>query len=117
MINIIFELEVDHCKNPKELNNLLEEKKPMKFLVVRHPFHRLISAYRDKFEKKHVSSLKYSLTLNISKYLPFLQRWFYMQYAKQILPDYKMQSPIKRVITFQEFVRWVISTNPDDMDV
>ena len=61
LINIIFELEIDHCKNPKELNNLLEEKKPMKFLVVRHPFHRLISAYRDKFEKKHVSSLKCSL--------------------------------------------------------
>ena len=40
-----------------------------------------------------------------------------MQYAKQILPDYKIQSPIKRVITFQEFVRWVISTNPDDMDM
>jgi hypothetical protein len=33
-----------------QFNNFLNDNNPVKFLIVRHPFDRLISAYRDKFE-------------------------------------------------------------------
>lgn len=78
-------------------------KDPIKFAVVRHPFHRLVSAFRNKFETRHA--------------------WFYKQYGDEIMkkygyltkerPKYKGRLPL---VTFEEFVKWIIDTNPDDMN-
>ena len=57
----------------KFLQNL-EEKKPKKFVVVRHPFHRLVSAYRNKFENYQViKQLKRgTIIIKASKVLVFI---------------------------------------------
>ena len=47
----------------------------------------------------------------------FFQLWFYKQYAKEIIPSYVVKNPIKRIITFKEFVNWVIKSDPDHMDL
>ena len=36
-----------------ELKQFIDSKKPVKFLIVRNPLDRLLSAYRDKFELKN----------------------------------------------------------------
>lgn len=81
----------------------MEEKDPIKFAVIRHPFHRLVSAFRNKFETHHA--------------------WFYKQYGDGIMkkyghltkerPKFKGKLPL---VTFQEFVKWVIDTDPNQMN-
>ena len=45
------------------------------------------------------------------------QIWFYKDFASQIVKNYtEFENPLKRIITFQEFVQWVLRTNPNDMD-
>ena len=43
-------------KNKTTFLQTIDEKKPEKFVIIRHPFHRLLSAYISKFEKYHVST-------------------------------------------------------------
>ena len=64
---------------------------------------------------KHVNSnIKIFHKLNYKK---LFQPWFYKQYAKEIIPSYVLKNPIKRIITFKEFVNWVIKSDPDHMDL
>ena len=39
-----------YALNPKEKIKYLRERDLFKFIVVRHPFQRLVSGYRDKLE-------------------------------------------------------------------
>ena len=45
------------------------------FMIVRHPFHRLVSAFRDKLERKRVKKLE--------------RDYFYKKYGKQIVAKYR----------------------------
>ena len=54
--------------------------------------------------------------LSISDSIILFQLWFYQNYAAKIIPGYKMVHPIRRKITFQEFIKWVIKSDPDTMN-
>lgn len=95
--------------SPEEINNVINQPETNSFMVVRHPYQRLVSAYVDKF----------------SKYNP----WFYTTYGNDVIHKYrpkyiKMFGPIednhyfksRNILTFWEFVQWVIDTDPDDMN-
>ncbi|KAL7647442.1 UNVERIFIED_CONTAM: hypothetical protein RMT77_001038 [Armadillidium vulgare] len=64
-----------------------------KFLFVRHPFERLVSAYRNKFESYANSSNKFKL-----------------DYGPQIIEGFKMGNPIP----FKKFVEYVLKASKDN---
>lgn len=74
-----------------------------KFLFVRHPFERLVSAYRNKF----IDS--YNLTL------------FKEMYGRRIIRKYRHNPDVKSLetgegVSFSEFVEFINNSEPDLMD-
>ena len=62
------------------------------FIVVRHPFERIVSAYRDKIERTHTKNYETD--------------WYYKQYGKKIVKKYRQRA----LNTFgSDFFRYVIS--------
>ncbi|KAG8225689.1 hypothetical protein J437_LFUL001721 [Ladona fulva] len=71
-----------------------------KFLFVRHPFERLLSAYRNKLEQHYLSS-----------------QYFQMRYGRQIIKRYRSNPSNESLmkgddVTFQEFATYI--TSPDN---
>jgi hypothetical protein len=38
-----------------EVDTVIGDKNPVTFIIVKHPFHRLVSAYRSNFARYHVT--------------------------------------------------------------
>ncbi|XP_064089883.1 carbohydrate sulfotransferase 11-like [Macrobrachium nipponense] len=76
-------------------------KKSFKLLVVRHPFERILSAYRDKLE-------------NYQRDLMFRDGYYYTMYGKTIVQVYRDETDLslknRTEPTWTEFVRYVINT-------
>jgi chondroitin 4-sulfotransferase 11 len=76
-------------------------KESKKWMVVRHPFERILSAYRDKLENSTIN--RQDGTLH-----------FYEKYGRKIVGKYRGKSPnedIKIEPTFKEFVSYLIDTD------
>lgn len=76
-------------------------KESKKWMVVRHPFERILSAYRDKLENSTIN--RQDGTLH-----------FYEKYGRKIVAKYRGKSPnedIKIEPTFKEFVSYLIDTD------
>ncbi|KAK8386108.1 hypothetical protein O3P69_010674 [Scylla paramamosain] len=111
----------DHIKSDIGLHRLLRDyypkmhtshmkrvfKKSFKFVVVRHPFERLLSAYRDKLE-------------DYQRDLMFRDGYYYTLYGKSIVKLYRDDGDRTLVNrtepTWKEFVRYVINTPPSKFD-
>ncbi|XP_071455015.1 carbohydrate sulfotransferase 11-like [Hetaerina americana] len=85
-----------------------------KFMVVRHPFERLLSAYRDKLENSKVG-LEHGVL------------HFYRKYGRHIVSKYRFNRTLPRDTkvdeneeriepTFREFVRYLIDEDPTRAD-
>lgn len=80
-----------------EIKHILRSHK--KFLFVRHPFERLLSAYKNKFEQ-HYNSSKY----------------FQARFGRLIIKNFRVNPSSRSLltgddVTFEEFVEFVISEN------
>ena len=72
-----------------------------RFMVVRHPFERLLSAYRDKLE-------------DLSRDLQARDGYYYTMYGKHIVAEYrdKADSNLTGIIepTWKEFITYILNT-------
>lgn len=67
-------------------------------MVVRHPFERLLSAYRDKLENSTIGREHGTLH-------------FYEKYGKKIVAKYRKEPSTRLEPTFREFVDYIIDKN------
>ena len=79
----------------EELRSRLKEY--AKFMFVRHPMERLVSAYRDKFVNNNRSQ----------------EKWFFSRYGRKIIKRYRANATRESFakghdVTFAEFVQYVI---------
>ncbi|XP_023323409.1 carbohydrate sulfotransferase 11 isoform X2 [Eurytemora carolleeae] len=111
----------------KETVNHLNKPLMKKLLITRHPFDRLVSAFRDKLER--CINPKCILT----------KEWYYKKYGKEIVRMYRQKSiqrhgetyyskrnnygspypVLHRIVelpTFWEFVQWIIHKNVHKFD-
>ena len=73
-------------------------------MVVRHPFERILSAYRDKLE-------------DLSRDIEAREGYYYTMYGKHIVAEYRQQderttnsSEERREPTWREFVTYLLNT-------
>jgi len=82
-----------------------ESHKTFSFFITRHPFSRLLSAFRDKFLKNESSSPKEIKIV----------RDFRRRFGKKIVKNYRQKTPSKpeyqqeNVPTFREFVEYILN--------
>jgi len=74
----------------------LQEAK--KWMIVRHPFERLLSAYRDKLE-------------NSTAGLEHGTMHFYQKYGRKIVAKYRRSKSARAEPTFDEFARYLADTD------
>ena len=89
-------------KSLLELRNI--QTKSFSFMTVRHPFDRLLSAYRDKFFRLDNSSEEDTKATK-----------FYTLYGSSIIKTYRKEPPqnimYNNVPTFKEFVSYLLETS------
>lgn len=99
-------------KYPLLTNSLLKRIMPttMKFMVVRHPFERVLSAYRDKLE-------------NSERDLKDRGGYYYAIYGKRIVKAYRKPSSSddhnynnQKEPTFREFIQYLLDTDVEEYD-
>ncbi|XP_068249877.1 carbohydrate sulfotransferase 13-like [Palaemon carinicauda] len=89
----------------------------LKFMIVRHPFERLVSAYRDKLENLNIGQehgvghfyKKYGRKI-VEKYRPAGQGLPAVRYS-QDMDDPSLPAPKGVEPTFEEFVKYLIGTD------
>lgn len=107
-----FSFEINPNEFNLEANEVLKRISPLfypkyvlrryyKVMFVRHPFDRLVSAFRDKAEKSRKE-----------------REYFYEKYWDPIMKKYRSEENLDNNSkpTFQEFIRYLLETNPSYYD-
>ena len=105
--------------------NFLGAQNLKSFIIVRHPFHRLVSAFRDKLERSDLYYYKKHGQKIVAKYRHLFIDKFGEEYLSKVnnygapIPvqdgHYKMNRS-SLLPTFWEFVQYVKDTDPESMD-
>ncbi|KAK7086393.1 hypothetical protein SK128_021996 [Halocaridina rubra] len=100
-------------KYPLLTNSLLKRIMPttLKFMVVRHPFERVLSAYRDKLEDSE-------------RDLKDRGGYYYAIYGKRIVKAYRKSTSssddysynTRKEPTFREFIQYLLDTDVEEYD-
>nr|CAD7405121.1 unnamed protein product [Timema poppensis] len=105
------EIAVLAPKHITEITNTSSSVHYFKFLLVRHPFVRLVSAYRDRLEdNSRFTSQAWVYAPQILSFTrPGQDHW---QRMATIFRDHRLMV----VPTFEEFIRWLLRTPPGRYD-
>jgi len=87
-------LKSHYPQKPREKLELVEAGNMFMFMVVRHPFHRLLSAFKDKLENNTEYNLRYA-----------------GERRRMVPNNSSQQAP-----TFNQFVDHLVETSPTQMD-
>ena len=90
-----------HIFRPKEdvpLQDLFDNS-TVSFAFVRHPFERLVSVYRDKFE----------LSTEAER-----EQFFFKHYGAEIMANSDLSHPTGKMPSFPQFVSYLLNTPPPD---
>ncbi|GLG93217.1 Carbohydrate sulfotransferase, partial [Gryllus bimaculatus] len=107
--NYYREINILAAKSHEELENIIHNTSFIKFLVVRHPFERLVSAFRDRIADNS------RFTTQAWLYGPRILAKRRLNYTEMF--DTNNGFVLKIIPTFQEFITWLISTPPTKYDV
>ncbi|XP_020282021.1 carbohydrate sulfotransferase 11-like [Pseudomyrmex gracilis] len=115
-----FYKEVDFLspENIKELQNLIHNNDVFKLLVVRHPFQRLVSSYRDRIEDN---------TRHTAQSWLYARQIFYLSRPELFRSNVSTGNSLQRIFspdrrlkivpTFREFLEWLLKQPPRHDDV
>jgi hypothetical protein len=106
------EIRILSPKSAEELHGIITTKGYYKLLVVRHPFERLVSAYRDRIEdtSRFTSQAWIYVPRIFALTRPSLNR-------SKIFDSKKHWQKLSIVPTFHEFVEWLLVIPPKKYDV
>ncbi|XP_046753861.1 carbohydrate sulfotransferase 11-like [Diprion similis] len=112
------EIDVLSPKTIGELEDLIKDNKVFKFLVIRHPFHRIVSSYRDRIEdntKYTAQAWIYARKIfHLTRPGIFYKNGTTVSLLKRIFHNDKR---LKLVPTFKEFVTWLLQEPTSNDDV
>ena len=109
-----------------EIQKITEDDSSVRFLIVRHPFSRLLSAFRDKLERAKEHS-----SLHQDRYFTLYGRTIVSRYRDQAVAkfgedffssDHHYGAPVEvtgrgpELPSWWEFVQWIIETNHRKQD-
>ncbi|XP_021929387.1 carbohydrate sulfotransferase 11-like isoform X2 [Zootermopsis nevadensis] len=105
------EIRILSPKSAEELHGIITTKDYYKLIVVRHPFERLVSAYRDRIEDTS------RFTSQAWIYVPRIFALTRPVLNRNKIFDINHNQKLSIVPTFQEFVEWLLVIPPKKYDV
>ncbi|KAJ9591778.1 hypothetical protein L9F63_001714 [Diploptera punctata] len=105
------EINILSPQTREQLYDAIRDNKYYKLIVVRHPFERIVSAYRDRIE----DNSKY--TSQAWMYVPRIFRVTRPMLRKHLIFNSTYHPRLLIVPTFQEFITWLIKVPPITYDV
>ncbi|XP_076662026.1 carbohydrate sulfotransferase 11 [Halictus rubicundus] len=99
----------------EELQHIVKDTKTFKLLVVRHPFHRLVSSYRDRIEdnSKHTAQawIYTKKIFHLTRPALFHSNISTGNFQEKVFTHDKR---LKLIPTFNEFVLWLLQSSEQD---